>query len=255
MLRWTSPPSCLRTWRSPSSCCPFRAVMLSPSRVGDPASARALARPYRDVAERLTQWIDRGDARADRAPALYLHEYTAAGLTVRGLVGALRMSRACRHAGRPRGLAARGDPPRAGRGAGRADAADGPQPRTHPPGAPRQPGAPRPRRRGRAPPSRTGATSTAPDSASGSGPCGTSGRSPASGTSSPAASASSPTATTGTPPTCDSRRSTRAPRGTPGSRCWSTRPTLPCSSAPSTGRCRPCASTCSSRRHVRPAPR
>ena len=31
------------------------------SRVGDPASARALARPYRDVATRLTQWIDRGD--------------------------------------------------------------------------------------------------------------------------------------------------------------------------------------------------
>ena len=29
---------------------PFRAVMLAPGRVGDPASARALARPYRDVA-------------------------------------------------------------------------------------------------------------------------------------------------------------------------------------------------------------
>ena len=71
---------------------PFRALMLAPERVGDPASARALARPYRDVAERLTQWIDRGDARADGGPALYLHEYTAAGLTVRGLVGALRMS-------------------------------------------------------------------------------------------------------------------------------------------------------------------
>jgi uncharacterized protein (DUF1015 family) len=76
----------------PLELLPFRAVMLSPSRVGDPASARALARPYRDVAERLIQWIARGDARSDRAPALYLHEYTSAGLTVRGLVGALRMS-------------------------------------------------------------------------------------------------------------------------------------------------------------------
>jgi uncharacterized protein (DUF1015 family) len=76
----------------PLELLPFRAVMLSPTRVGDPASARALARPYRDVAERLTQWIDRGDAQADTAPALYLHEYTSGGLTVRGLVGALRIS-------------------------------------------------------------------------------------------------------------------------------------------------------------------
>ena len=41
----------------PLELLPFRAVMLSPTRVGDPASARALARPYRDVAARLTQWI------------------------------------------------------------------------------------------------------------------------------------------------------------------------------------------------------
>ncbi|MCP3423879.1 DUF1015 family protein [Nocardioides pinisoli] len=76
----------------PLELLPFRAVMLSPARVGDPASARALARPYRDVAARLGQWIDRGDACTDTAPALYLHEYTSGGLTVRGLVGALRMS-------------------------------------------------------------------------------------------------------------------------------------------------------------------
>lgn len=76
----------------PLELLPFRAVMLSPTRVGDPASARALARPYRDVAARLSQWIDRGDAQTDTAPALYLHEYTSGGLTVRGLVGALRMS-------------------------------------------------------------------------------------------------------------------------------------------------------------------
>lgn len=76
----------------PLKLLPFRAVMLAPGRVGDPASARALARPYRDVAARLTQWIDRGYATADTAPAIYLHEYTVDGLTVRGLVGALAMS-------------------------------------------------------------------------------------------------------------------------------------------------------------------
>lgn len=72
---------------------PFTAVMLAPGRVGDPASARALARPYRDVASRLTRWVDQGRATADDAPALYLHEYTVEGLTVRGLVGALDVSR------------------------------------------------------------------------------------------------------------------------------------------------------------------
>lgn len=76
----------------PLELLPFRAVMLSPERVGDPASARALARPYRDVATRLTQWIERGRASTDTAPALYLHEYTSGGLTIRGLVGALRVS-------------------------------------------------------------------------------------------------------------------------------------------------------------------
>lgn len=76
----------------PLQLLPFRAVMLAPERVGDPASARALARPYRDVAVRLTQWIAQGRASKDSAPAIYLHEYTAGGLTVRGLVGALRMS-------------------------------------------------------------------------------------------------------------------------------------------------------------------
>lgn len=76
----------------PVELLPFRAVMLAPERVGDPASARALARPYRDVAARLTQWIERGLAISDTAPALYLHEYTSGGLTVRGLVGALRVS-------------------------------------------------------------------------------------------------------------------------------------------------------------------
>ncbi len=77
----------------PLELLPFRAVMLAPARVGDPASARALARPYRDVSTRLMQWIDQGRATADTSPAVYLHEYTSGGLTVRGLVGALSVSR------------------------------------------------------------------------------------------------------------------------------------------------------------------
>jgi len=76
----------------PLTLLPFRAVMLAAGRVGDPASARALARPYRDVAARLEQWIAQGRATTDAAPAIYLHEYTVAGLTIRGLVGALGVS-------------------------------------------------------------------------------------------------------------------------------------------------------------------
>ena len=53
---------------TPLELLPFRAVMLAPERVGDPASARALARPYRDVAARLEQWIAQGRATADTAP-------------------------------------------------------------------------------------------------------------------------------------------------------------------------------------------
>ena len=77
----------------PLELLPFRAMMLAPNRVGDPASARALARPYRDVTARLTTWIEQGRAIADTSPALYVHEYTAGGLTVRGLVGALGLAR------------------------------------------------------------------------------------------------------------------------------------------------------------------
>lgn len=71
---------------------PFRASMLAPARVGDPSSARALARPYRDVAGRLATWIERGWALRDTGPAIYLHEYSAGGVTIRGLVGALDVS-------------------------------------------------------------------------------------------------------------------------------------------------------------------
>ena len=68
---------------------PFRALLLAPSRVGDPASARAFARPYRAVAARLLEWEASGRVTRSATPALFLHEYTAGGLTIRGLVGAL----------------------------------------------------------------------------------------------------------------------------------------------------------------------
>ncbi len=72
---------------------PFRALMLTPARVGNPTTGRAFARPYRDVSARLLRWQARGYVTHDSAPALYLHEYTSAGMTVRGLVGALDVSR------------------------------------------------------------------------------------------------------------------------------------------------------------------
>ncbi len=77
----------------PLSLAPFRALMLSPHRVGDPASARAFGSPYAAVTERLARWERQGHLRRDPEPALYLHEYTADGLTIRGLVGALDVSR------------------------------------------------------------------------------------------------------------------------------------------------------------------
>jgi uncharacterized protein (DUF1015 family) len=76
----------------PLRLAPFHGIRLNPRRIGDPAAGRLLSRPYRAVAARLTQWQERGQLRRDDDPALYLHEYTAAGLTVRGLVGALDIS-------------------------------------------------------------------------------------------------------------------------------------------------------------------
>lgn len=77
----------------PLSLAPFRGLFLSPSHVGDPASARLFGRPYRAVAERLALWESRGRIRADHAPAIYLHEYTSTGVTIRGFVGLLDVSR------------------------------------------------------------------------------------------------------------------------------------------------------------------
>ena len=72
---------------------PFRGLMLAPQRVGDPSTGRAFARPYRGVAARLLRWQSRGLVHRDESPALYLHEYTSGGMTIRGLVGALDVSR------------------------------------------------------------------------------------------------------------------------------------------------------------------
>lgn len=71
---------------------PFRGLMLSPDRIGDPASARAFARPYGDVPERLRRWERKGRLLRDAEPAVYVHEYTSGGTTIRGLVGALDLS-------------------------------------------------------------------------------------------------------------------------------------------------------------------
>ncbi|MFC4785217.1 DUF1015 family protein [Nocardioides sp. MAHUQ-72] len=71
---------------------PFRGLMLAPRRIGDPGAARAFARPYRDVTRRLGRWEQQGQVHHDSEPAVYLHEYTSRGITVRGLVGALDIS-------------------------------------------------------------------------------------------------------------------------------------------------------------------
>ncbi len=78
---------------------PFRALRLQDGRVGLPSSGRLLARPYRSVAKRMREWQERGQVRRDAEPGLYLHEYTVAGITVRGLVGALELSSAGGDAG------------------------------------------------------------------------------------------------------------------------------------------------------------
>ncbi|WP_370289087.1 DUF1015 family protein [Nocardioides sp.] len=72
---------------------PFRALRFAPARVGNPTTGRAFARPYREVGARLDRWRGRGLVTLDDEPALYLHEYSTAGMTVRGLVGLLDVSR------------------------------------------------------------------------------------------------------------------------------------------------------------------
>ena len=72
---------------------PFRGIMLAAGRIGAPSSVRAFTRPYREVPNRLQRWEAGGQLIHDAEPAVYLHEFTADGTTVRGLVGALDISR------------------------------------------------------------------------------------------------------------------------------------------------------------------
>jgi uncharacterized protein (DUF1015 family) len=89
----SGPPTVPPYVAGPLQLTPFRALTLAPRRVGDPASARAFARPYRGVPQRLETWCKRGLATRDDDPAVYLHEYSDSGLTVRGFVGCLDLSR------------------------------------------------------------------------------------------------------------------------------------------------------------------
>ncbi len=77
----------------PLQLAPFTALRMAPSRIGSAASARAFARPYRTVRQRLTDWEAKGLLVRDCEPAVYLHEYTANAMTVRGLVGTIDLTR------------------------------------------------------------------------------------------------------------------------------------------------------------------
>ena len=94
MLRWTPTSwSPLPRWPDRFSCDLSVRCASPPSRIGGQLAARAFARPYRGVAARLRGVGAHRRGRARQGPAIYLHEYTAAGLTVRGLVGALDITR------------------------------------------------------------------------------------------------------------------------------------------------------------------
>lgn len=73
---------------------PFRALRLRESFVGAPVANRIFARPYRSAARRLQDWQRQRHVRLDAAPALYIHEYTSSGVSVRGIVGELDVTRA-----------------------------------------------------------------------------------------------------------------------------------------------------------------
>lgn len=77
----------------PAQLHPFRALRLSPDRVADLATLRPMSRPYRQAARRLSSWEEAGRLSRDDDRALHLHEYSSMGITVRGLVGALDLSR------------------------------------------------------------------------------------------------------------------------------------------------------------------
>lgn len=70
----------------------FRGVRLAPQRIANPAMARAFARPYRDVAQRLLEWQAQGNVELDLDPTMYLHEYSQHGMVIRGIVCTLDLS-------------------------------------------------------------------------------------------------------------------------------------------------------------------
>jgi uncharacterized protein (DUF1015 family) len=53
--------------------------------------SRRFERPYLAVRDRLQQWRERSYLRPDDEPALYLHQYTVDGTTVRGLIGVVAL--------------------------------------------------------------------------------------------------------------------------------------------------------------------
>ena len=103
--------------RRPFTLAPFRGLRFDPEAVGDLSTvisppydvldadtvrtlenanrrnivrlilSRRFERPYLAVRDRLEKWRNKSYLRADDAPALYLYEYTAEQITVRGLIG------------------------------------------------------------------------------------------------------------------------------------------------------------------------
>ncbi|HET6654153.1 MAG TPA: DUF1015 domain-containing protein [Nocardioides sp.] len=103
--------------RRPFTLAPFRGLRFDPETVGDLSTvisppydvldadtvrtlenanrrnivrlilSRRFERPYLAVRDRLEKWRQKGYLRADEDPALYVYEYTAEQITVRGLIG------------------------------------------------------------------------------------------------------------------------------------------------------------------------
>lgn len=68
---------------------PFRALRLRSTFIGAPVANRVFARPYRSVPGRLGDWRRQRHLQVDRRSGLYVHEYTSAGVSVRGIVANL----------------------------------------------------------------------------------------------------------------------------------------------------------------------
>ncbi len=77
---------------TPLRLLPFRGTWFTPRRIGGPGASRALTRHYRDPVARVAARRRSGQLSSEDEPAIYLHEYSNAGLVVRGLVGVLMRS-------------------------------------------------------------------------------------------------------------------------------------------------------------------